>query len=146
MENSITIETLVDPGDWQIIKLENGFKREIGEEALSEEKQSMLQQAIKDGRITFFVARWGGRAVGMCSVVKCYSTFACSDTGVFEDFYIEPAFRGKGIARKLAQAAQAWCNENGMASLSVCCAPCDEKMYRALGFTEPLGMTFAYMK
>ena len=145
-EVPFTVEVLVDPTDWQLLKLENGFKKDIGEESLTEDKQKQLQQAIKDGRITFFVAKRGYRAVGMCSVVKCYSTFSCSDTGVYEDFYIEPAFRGKGIARKLAQAAQAWCKDNGISSLTVCCAPCDEKMYQALGFDTHLGTTFAHIE
>lgn len=141
----ITVEVLSDPEDWQIKKLENGFKKDIGEEALTEEQQKQLQQAIKEGKITFFVAKRGYRAVGMCSVAKCYSTFSCSDTGVYEDFYIEPAFRGKGIARKLAQAAQTWCKNSGISSLTVCCAPCDEKMYQALGFEIALGTTFAHL-
>lgn len=142
----ITVEVLSDPEDWQIKKLENGFKKDIGEEALTEEQQKQLQQAIKEGKITFFVAKRGYRAVGMCSVAKCYSTFSCSDIGVYEDFYIEPAFRGKGIARKLAQAAQTWCKNSGISSLTVCCAPCDEKMYQALGFDIGLGTTFAHIE
>ena len=142
----ITVEELSDPEDWQLKKLENGFLREIGEQVLSEEKQERLAQAIRDGRITFFVAKRGYRTIGMCSVAKCFSTFACSDVGVFEDFYIEPVFRKKGIARTLAQAAQNRCRENGVASLTVCCAPCDEEMYRALGFDTYLGTTFAYLR
>ena len=141
----IAVEILSDPEDWQIKKLENGFKKDIGEEPLTPEKQRQLQQAIQEGKITFFVAKRGFRAVGMCSVAKCYSTFSCSDTGVYEDFYIEPFFRGKGIARKLAQAAQTWCKEQGIESLTVCCAPCDEKMYQALGFEIALGTTFAHL-
>jgi len=62
---------------------------------------------------------------------------------MFEDFYIEPVFRKKGIARKLAQAAQDWCEKVGIASLTVCCAPCDEEQYQALGFDTPLGKTYA---
>ena len=139
----ITVEVLSDPQDWQLRKLENGFLKEIGEEPATEEKQKQLAQAIRDGRITFFLARRGCRAVGMCSVAKCFSTFACSEIGVFDDFYIEPVFRGKGAARKLAQAAQKWSKENGLASLTVTCAPCDEGMYQALGFDTSLGSTFA---
>ena len=145
-EIPFTVEALCDPADRQLLKLENDFKRQIGEEPLTEEKQTQLQLAVKEGRITFFIARQGGRAVGMCSVARCYSTFSCSDTGVYEDFYIEPDFRGRGIARKLAAAAQAWCRDNGIVSLTVCCAPCDEKMYRALGFDACLGTTLAHMK
>lgn len=141
----ITVEMLTDPEDWQLKKLENGFLKEIGEQALTEEQQEQLQRAIRDGKITFFMAKRGYRAVGMCSVAKCFSTFACSDTGVFDDFYIEPVFRKKGVARKLALAAQNWCKENGIASLTVCCAPCDEQMYQALGFDIPLGKTYAHL-
>lgn len=141
-EVPITVEVLSDPEDWQLKKLENGFLTEIGEQTLTEEKQEQLRQAIRDGRVTFFVARRGYRAVGMCSVAKCFSTFSCTDSGVFDDFYIEPVFRGKGLARKLVQTAQAWCKENGIGSLTVCCAPCDEPMYQALGFKERLGTTF----
>ena len=143
-EVPITVEILSDPEDWQLKKLENGFLKEIGEQMLTEEKQEKLQQAIRDGKITFFMAKRGYRAVGMCSVAKCFSTYACSNTGVFDDFYIEPAFRRKGAARKLAQAAQQWCSDNTVSSLTVCCSPCDEGMYRALGFDVRLGSTFAY--
>ncbi|MGM9603043.1 MAG: GNAT family N-acetyltransferase [Faecousia sp.] len=141
----ITVEVLDDPEDWQLKKLENGFLKEIGEEALTEEKQERLQKAIRDGKITFFMAKRGYRAVGMCSVARSFSTFVCSDIGMYDDFYIEPVFRKKGIARKLAQAAQSWCKENGMASLTVCCVPCDEGMYQALGFDTRLGATFTHI-
>ena len=141
----ITVEVLADPGDWQLKKLENGFLKEIGESPATEEKQEQLVQAIQYGKITFFVAKRGYRTVGMCSVAKCFSTFSCTDTGVFDDFYIEPVFRRKGIARKLAQAAQNWCNENNLASLTVTCAPCDEEMYQALAFDTRLGCSFTHI-
>lgn len=142
-EVPVTVRRLTEPEDWQLKKLENGFLTEVGEEALTEEKQKRLAEAIRAEKISFFLAMRGTRAVGMCSVARCFSTFSCGDIGVFEDFFIEPVFRRKGIARKLAQAAQAWCRENGMASLTVSCALCDEGMYRALGFALPLGQSFA---
>ena len=140
-----TVEILKDPVDWQLLKLENGFKREISEESLTKIQQKQLQQAVRVGRITFFFAKRGYRTVGMCSVAAYYSTFSCSNVGVFEDFYIEPAFRNRGTARKLAEAAQSWCRENDIASLTVCCAACDEAMYQALGFNTSLGTIFANM-
>lgn len=153
MENRITIITIregIAENEaallWeQLLKLINGFKRDIGEEPLTEEGQQRLRQAMKDGRITFFLALCGDHAVGMCSTAKCFSTFACTDTGVFEDFYMEPEFRRKGIAHMLAQAAQKWSRENGLASMTVTCAPCVEGMYQALGFELRLGTTFAHM-
>lgn len=141
----ITVEILTDTEDWQLKKLENGFLQEIGEQPITEEKCGRLAQAIRYGKITFFIAKRCGRAVGMCSVALCYSTFSCTDIAVFDDFYIEPVFRKKGIARKLTRAAQDWCAQNCIPSLTVCCASCDEKMYQSLGFVAHLGSTFAYL-
>ena len=75
MENRITIITIregIAENEaallWeQLLKLINGFKRDIGEEPLTEEGQQRLRQAMKDGRITFFLALCGDHAVGMCS-------------------------------------------------------------------------------
>lgn len=142
----LSVELLADPDDRQFNMLENGFLREIGEPPATKEKQERLARAIRDGKITFFVAKHGHRAVGMCSVAKCFSTFACTCTGVFDDYFVEPAYRKKGIARMLAQAAQKWSEENDLASLTVTCAPCDEGMYQALGFAVHLGKTFAHLR
>lgn len=145
-EIPIAVKVLSDPEDWQLKKLKNGFLREVGEPALTEEKQERLSQAIRDHKITFLIAYRGSRAVGMCSVAACFSTFACADIGMFDDFYIEPVFRKKGIARKLVQAAQEWCKEHGLATLSVCCAQSDEGMYQNLGVSTRLGASFVYQK
>ena len=144
MENHITISKATQNENWQeLLHLESGYIREIGEQPLTEEQQAQLFQAIQDSRITFFLAKCGKQIVGICSVARHFSTFACTDTGVFEDFYVEPAFRKKGIARMLAQAAQSWSYEQGLSSLTVCCAPCDVQMYQALGFDTHLGHTYA---
>ena len=127
----------------QLKRLENGFLKEIGESVLSDERQRKLSDAIQTGKIVFFVAKRGYRVVGMCSVSRCFSTFSCDDVGIFDDFYIEPVFRKKGIARKLVQFVAAWCKSNGISSLTVCCAPCDELMYQSLGFDSSLGKTLA---
>ena len=138
-----TVERLADPEDWQLMKLENGFLTEIGEEPLSEEKQQRLKEAVGAGKITFFLAKRGYRAVGMCSVSPCYSTFSCAESGVFDDFYVEPAFRRQGIARQLVSAARNWAEENALSGLTVGCADCDAEMYRALGFETRLGTMLA---
>lgn len=141
----ITIECLSDPEDWQLRRLESGFRQAVGEPVLTKEQQSRLAQAVRDGTLTVFLAKRGYRAVGMCSAARCFSTFGCAETGVFDDFYIEPAFRRQGIARMLTQAAQDWARAQELSSLTVCCAPCDEGMYQALGFSARLGAAFAHL-
>lgn len=140
-----SVEILSNPEDWQLKKLENGFLEEIGENPFTEEQQDELARAIRDGKITFFLAKRGYRAVGICSVARYFSTFGCSESAVFEDFYIEPVFRKKGIAKKLLKAVQEWCTENGIKSLTVCCSPCDEEMYQGLGFDIPIGRTYSHI-
>lgn len=142
-----TAELLTDPDDpalgWQLQKLENGFLAEIREAPLDDAKKERLWEAVREGKITFFLAKRGYRAVGMCSVSRCFSTFACSDTGVFDDFFVEPVFRRQGAARLLAERAQAWCRDQGLASLTVGCSAGDTDMYRALGFDINLGTMLA---
>ena len=140
---AVDVRRLTEPGDWQLKKLLQGYLTEIGEEVASEEALERLEKAVGRGDIVFFLAYRGSRAVGMCSVAEHFSTFSCGRVGVFEDFFIEPVFRGKGIARMLADAARKYCREKGLASLSVSCAHCDEEMYRALGFNTALGTSLA---
>lgn len=143
----LRVERLTDPDGpelgWQLLKLENSFLTEIGEPPLTEAKKERLAAAVREGRIAFFLALRGTRAVGMCSASPCFSTFACGETGVFDDFYVEPPFRRRGAARLLAQAARDWCRARGMASLTVGCSAGDVGMYRALGFELELGTMLA---
>lgn len=134
---------LSKPEDYpQLFRLENDFLSEIGEPCLDAPRMERLQRAVEEGRIVFFLARRGDRAVGMCSVSPCFSTFACTDIGVFDDFYVEPAHRRCGGARLLVQAAENWCRKNGLASLIV--GASDEAMYKSLGFTTELGPMLAH--
>lgn len=138
-----TVKTLGDPADWQLKKLLQGYLAEIGEDVADEAKLRRLEAAVAEGKIVFLLAYRGSRAVGMCSVAEHFSTFDCGNVGVFEDFYIEPVFRKKGIARMLASSAREHCRERGLASLTVTCAECDVGMYRALGFDAGLGIGLA---
>ncbi len=75
---------------------------------MTQEKQEQLQQAIQNGKITFFLAKRGYRAVGMCSVAKCDFKSASAAVGVLNDLFVEPVFRKQGIAQTLVKTAQAW--------------------------------------
>ena len=101
----------------------------------------LLAYAIEKGAILFFGAMDGNALVGCCSVTVGFSTFNYMLSGVFEDFYIRPEYRHKGIARKLVQFAYA---ESGVGSLTVGCADCDLPLYKTLGFSVPLGNLLAY--
>ena len=125
----------------QLRPLQTQYKRAIGEEAPGEEDFSRLFAAIKSGDILFYACRDGEKLVGCCSVSLTFSTFNYRRSGVFEDFFILPEYRHQGIARALVEYAV---EESGVRSLTVGCADCDAAMYKALGFSVPLGNLLAF--
>lgn len=121
-------------------QLQIQYKRAIGEESPSDADFGRLFEAIAAGRILFYGGYDGERLVACCSVCPTFSTFNYRPSGVFEDFYIVPEYRHKGIARALARFAF---EASGAASLTVGCADVDVEMYRAIGFSVPLGNLLA---
>ena len=134
----IVIEQLEE--EVRIIKtLLDDYKAEIGEEALTEGQFSVLEKAILQKDIIFFVVKDEKALITMCSVSKTFSTFSCNYSGVFEDFYIVPEYRKRGIAKRLTEFVFDYCSKNTISSLWVGCADCDLEMYKHLGFNIPLG-------
>ena len=125
----------------QLWELQLAYKAEIGEEIPTEQDQARLQAAIEQNQIIFYGAWDGETLVGCCSVTIGFSTFLYAPSGVFEDFYIRPSHRHRGIARSLVRFARA---DSGVSSLTVGCADCDLSMYQALGFSIPLGNLLAF--
>ena len=117
------------------------YKQEIGEDRPTDENFDSLCEAVSKGHIVFYGCMDEGRLIACCSVAPAYSTFNYQIGGVFEDFYIVPEYRHRGIARQLVGFAY---RESGVGSLTVGCADCDVKMYQSLGFTVPLGNLFAF--
>ena len=117
------------------------YKSEIGEDEPQNEAKTRLAKAIAENRIVFFGAYDEDALVGCCSITVGFSTFDYLPCGVFEDFYLCPDYRHKGIARQLVQYAY---RESGISSMTVGCADCDAKMYQALGFSIPLGNLLAF--
>lgn len=123
---------------WELQRL---YKAEIGEDAPDGAAKDRLAKALGENRILFFGAWDGDELIGCCSVTVGFSTFDYQPSGTFEDFYIRPAYRHKGVARRLVQFAY---RKSGVSSLTVGCADCDLAMYRSLGFTVPLGNLLAF--
>jgi len=125
----------------QLKPLHIAYKQEIGEERPTDENFDSLRGAIDSGQIIFYGCLDEGRMIACCSISPTYSTFNYQRGGVFEDFYIVPEYRHRGIARQLVRFV--W-RESGVSSLKVGCADCDVKMYQSLGFTVPLGNMLAF--
>lgn len=125
----------------QLKRLQFAYKASIGENTPTDENFKSLYKAISDGKIYFYGCVHDGELIACCSVCPTYSTFNYAMSGVFEDFYIVPEYRHKGLARKLIKYAY---DESNIGSLTVGAADCDVEMYEALGFFIPLGNMLAY--
>lgn len=122
-------------------ELQKQYKAEIGEDIPNDISKKRLKDAISKGEILFFGAWAGDALVGCCSITVGFSTFDYMPSGTFEDFFICPDFRHKGIARKLVQFAY---KSSAISSMTVACAQCDIQMYKSLGFSIQLGNLFAF--
>ncbi len=131
----------ITEGTEELKQLQIRYKEAIREDKPSEEDFERLFGAIREGTILFFGCSDSGKLVACCSVSRTFSTFNYLPGGVFEDFYIDPEYRHRGIARELARFAF---RESGVASMTVGCANCDRDMYTAIGFRIPLGNLLAY--
>ena len=88
----ITVEPLEDPEDWQLYKLMNGYRMNLGQPCLTEEAQEQLSRDIQQGRVTVALAKRGSRAVGLRA------------SGEISALYVEPVFCNEQILRLLNQA------------------------------------------
>lgn len=122
-------------------KLQLLYKAEIGEDEPDSAGKERLAEAMDDGRILFFGAFEEESLVGCCSVTVGFSTFLYGPSGTFEDFYILPAYRHRGVARQLVDYAV---RESGVSTLTVGCADCDVPLYQSLGFRLVLGNLLAF--
>ena len=125
----------------ELKSLQKDYKVAIGEDVPSETELESLRNAMEQGHIHFYGCICDESLVACCSICVTYSTFNYDRSGVFEDFYIQPEYRHKGIARKLVSYAF---EQSEVSSLTVGCADCDVEMYQAIGFQIPLGNMLAY--
>ena len=125
----------------ELKSLQKDYKVAIGEDMPKETELDSLRKAIEQGHIHFYGCICDESLVACCSICVTYSTFDYDKSGVFEDFYIMPEYRHKGIARKLVSYAF---EQSGVSSLTVGCADCDVEMYQAIGFQISLGNMLAY--
>ncbi len=125
--------------------LELSLFAETGRTPPDEMGRSRMIGAMSAGRVAFITVKRLNRPVGLCSVSRCFSSDTCWDAGVLSDFYIEPAFRGRGAARMLVGKAAEYCRKQGMQSLSVTCRDADIELYRTLGFDTTQGTSLAML-
>ena len=73
-------------------------------------------EELMNGGAAFFLAREGERTVGFaqCQLRRDYvEGTESSPVGYLEGIYVEPSFRGRGMARQLLGACENWARSRG---------------------------------
>jgi len=83
-----------------------------------------------------FVADVAGRVVGMATVQVLISTAEGGPVGLVEDVVVAPAYRGRGLGRRLLAALEAWARDRGLTRLQLLA---DRGNAPALSFYERAG-------
>ena len=107
----------------------------------NEEKQSEALEAIlhdrSRGRI--FVAREGGKVVGMASLLYTISTAEGGKAALFEDFIVQPEYRGQGIGTRLLEYVIQQARAEGVLRITLLTDLKNDNaqdLYRKLGFVN----------
>jgi GNAT superfamily N-acetyltransferase len=88
-----------------------------------------------------FIARDGGRAVGVATLDWKWSSLKGARMGYLEDLFVDPGSRGKGIADALIEICADRCRELGMPAMQWATAPDNhraQKVYNRTGAESEL--------
>ena len=97
-----------------------------------------LMLMLEDSRACILVAESGDEIVGLSSGSLTFGVeFGCA--AELENLYITPRHRGRGLARRLAQAVLDWAHLEGASEIVLVITPEAEAEQSLTGFYEKLG-------
>jgi len=121
----------------------NKFKLEVGENPLTAQMEAAVRGAFERGAIDFYIVCEDGVVLGICSLSRCFSTYAAAPAALLDDVYIAREWRKKGLLRKLVECARNDAAAKGISSIMLGASAGDVGMYKSLGFDIELGTMLA---
>lgn len=101
-----------------------------------------IDRQIAGGHARWFLADDAGRIVG-----TCLATLSTGRSNILKDtsamlagIYVEPPYRGRGIARTLTENAIEWCKERGCVRIRLNASAMGRPLYESLGFIQATEM------
>ncbi len=91
---------------------------------------------MEAGSGTWFVSERDGTIAGTCVAFRQVgrSNVLLDVTVIIAGMYVLPAYRGRGIARSLAQWALEWCKDDGCKTVRLNASAMARPLYESLGF------------
>ncbi|MBP5857082.1 GNAT family N-acetyltransferase [Marivibrio halodurans] len=130
------------PGDIEALTdLYTAFYREDGIAADPARIRRNLATMLRDDRARILVAPHEGVPIGMASATLTFG-IEFGWAAEVEDLYVDPAHRGRGLARRLVVNIMEWARVRGAEEIILIITPEAERaqgltrFYRKLGFSE----------
>jgi GNAT superfamily N-acetyltransferase len=101
-----------------------------------------FQHQIERDHARWFVAEEDGRIVGTClaSLSSGRSNILKDVSAMLAGIYVDPAYRARGIARRLTEDAIAWCTQRGCVRVRLHSSAAGRHLYESLGFVPATEM------
>ncbi len=104
-----------------------------------EGERAFIQQHLRYGTSTIFIAELDGEPVGFMQLFRTYSTVHLANAWILEDLFVTPASRGRGVASALLDRALQVARESGASGMFLETAhdnPTAQRVYERAGWTR----------
>ena len=112
-----------------------------GEFAGIDRVRVLADLAVAGDRFAAFLAREGGRDIGVLTLTEHVAIYAGGKYGVIDELYVSPKHRSAGVGARLIEAAKAHGAARGWRRIDVT-APPGAAWERSIRFYEGLGFVF----
>lgn len=114
------------------------YKEPAALEAMAKLTADYLANAMSDGSFRAWLACEGDRAVAGGAVIispwPAHPYDLECRRGTILNVYTDPAYRRRGLARRLMQTMIAWCQHEGLARVTLHASADGRHLYESLGF------------
>jgi GNAT superfamily N-acetyltransferase len=109
-----------------LFRIERDFQCDV-----AKQRRGLAMLLQRPSQSYALVAEVEGKPIGMCLVQIVISTAEGGEVGLLEDMVIAPAWRGKGVGKRLLQSIVDWSHGRGLLRLQLLT---DRENAAALGF------------
>jgi ribosomal protein S18 acetylase RimI-like enzyme len=83
----------------------------------AEREREFIEAHLRNGTSTIYIAEVHGTAAGFMQLFKTFSTVHLCGSWILEDLFVDPPYRGAGVATALLQRAVQHVHEDGAGSM-----------------------------
>ena len=108
-----------------------------------ERARSFLGERLENLESVIFLARDGGEALGFVQLYPGFSSVSARRVWILNDLYVTAGARRRGIARALAQVAQAYARGTGAVRVTLATAldnTSAQALYESMGYVRETAM------